>query len=132
MSKNMAHVHLGFGAVRPYLYGPTALLDLVCGALGGTEVARHVFSEKAFHLEVQIADSILVLELSDPPHVGGRPAATYVYVPDVDAVYAKALALGAQSISAPSDKPYQERAAALRDAFGNIWYVSTYIGGGKV
>jgi PhnB protein len=129
MTKDMSHVHLGFAAVRPYLYGPTTLLDLVCGALGGVEVARHVFGEKVFHLEVQIADSIVVLELSDPPHAGGRPAATYVYVPDVDAVYAKALSLGAQSISAPADKPYHERAAAMRDAFGNIWYVSTYTGG---
>lgn len=128
MKKNMSHVHMGFAAVRPYLYGPTALLNLVCGALGGVELARHTFNEKAFHLEVQIADSIVVLELSDPPHAGGRPAAVYVYVPDVDAVYAKALALGAQSINAPADKPYQERSAGVRDAYGNIWYVSTYTG----
>jgi len=94
MPKNMAHVHLGFGAGSALPLCPTALLDLVCGALGGTEVARHVFSEKAFHLEVQIADSILVLELSDPPHAGGAAGGNLCYVPDVDAVYAKALALG--------------------------------------
>ena len=75
MASDLSYVHMGRAAVRPYVYGPTGLLDLVCGALGGTEVARHAFSATAFHLEVQIADSIVVLELSDPPHAGGRPAA---------------------------------------------------------
>lgn len=128
MPKDLSYVHMGHAAVRPYVYGPTALLDLVCGAFGGTEVARHAFSATAFHLEVQIADSIVVLELSDPPHPSGRTSAIYVYLPDVDAAYAKALALGAQSAGEPSDKPYLERAGGVRDAYGNVWYISTFTG----
>jgi len=44
------------------------------------------------------------------PQAGGqwaaRPAALYLWVEDVDATYAKALAAGATSESAPEDKPY--------------------------
>jgi len=123
-----AHVRHGFGAMRPYLYGPNSVWDLARDAFGAVELERHAFGGTAFHIEARIGDSVFVLEAKDPPHEGGRPAAVYVYVPDVDAAYAKALALGAQSIAAPVDKPYRERACALRDAFGNTWYVSTYTG----
>jgi len=27
------------------------------------------------------------------------------------------------------DQPYHERQAGVRDAFGNIWYIATYVGG---
>jgi PhnB protein len=127
-----AHVRHGFGAVRPYIYGPGSVWTLMRDAFGAVELERHAFSNKAFHVEARIGDSAIVLEAADPPHPGGRPSAIYVYVADVDAVYAKALSLGAQSINAPADKPYHERAAALRDGFGNTWYVSTYTGGGKL
>jgi len=128
---NNTHVRHGFGVVRPYIYGPNSVWTLMREAFGAEELERHAFSDKAFHIEARIGDSSIVLEASDPPHASGRPAAIYVYVPDIDATYVKALAAGAASINAPTDKPYQERSAALRDAFGNIWYVSTYTGGGK-
>ena len=56
-------------------------------------------------------------------------ASIYVYVPDVDATYARALQAGAEPLAAPEDKPYQERLGGVRDAFGNVWYISTYVGG---
>ncbi len=40
----------------------------------------------------------------------------------------RALEMGAASIAAPEDKPYQERACGVRDSFGNAWYISTYVG----
>jgi PhnB protein len=48
------------------------------------------------------------------------------YVPDVDVTYARALAGGAESIAAPDDKPYDERAAGVRDRYGNTWWIATY------
>jgi uncharacterized glyoxalase superfamily protein PhnB len=56
-------------------------------------------------------------------------ASIYVYVEDADAAYARALGNGATSISPPEDKPYGERAGGVRDSFGNVWYISTYLGG---
>ena len=41
---------------------------------------------------------------------------------------ARAMAAGATSVAAPEDKPYQERAAGIKDSFGNTWYIATYTG----
>jgi len=49
-------------------------------------------------------------------------------VPDVDAVYARAMGSAARSLAAPEDKPYHERQAGFVDAGGNTWWVSTYLG----
>jgi PhnB protein len=51
-----------------------------------------------------------------------------LYVRDVDGAYKRALEAGASSLAPPEDRPYQERAAGLKDSFGNIWYIATYTG----
>jgi len=76
---------------------------------------------------LQIGDSLLWIEAGDLPE-GIRPwvGSVYVYVQDVDAVYQRALERGARSISAPDDKPYDERQAGFTDVANNTWWVSTY------
>jgi PhnB protein len=59
------------------------------------------------------------------------PCHLHLYVPDTDAMYARALRAGATSISAPEDKPYGERGAGVRDPFGNSWFIATYGKGAK-
>jgi len=59
------------------------------------------------------------------------PSYLHVYVPDVDDLYGRALKAGAQSVESPSTKPYGERSAAVRDPFGNTWYLATYLEGAK-
>src|SRR5688572_26527058 len=59
---------------------------------------------------------------------GSTPGSIYVYVPDVDGAYRRALERGAISVAGPEDKPYQERQAGVRDSFGNTWWISTYRG----
>jgi len=66
------------------------------------------------------------MELADPPHASGMPGTTYVYVPDVDASHAAALAAGASEVSAPEGKPYGERQSGVRDEYGNIWWIATF------
>ncbi len=56
------------------------------------------------------------------------PCHLHVYVPDTDAAYARALEAGATSIEAPQDKPYGDRSAGVRDAWGNSWFIATYLG----
>ena len=48
-----------------------------------------------------------------------------LYMPDVDAAYRRALAAGAVSVSEPADQGYGDRTGAVRDAFGNQWYIAT-------
>jgi PhnB protein len=49
-------------------------------------------------------------------------------VPDVDRVYERALAAGAESISPPRDLPYGDRSSGVRDPWGNHWWIATHLG----
>jgi PhnB protein len=128
MPQRLKYVRHGFGAVRPYVHGHLSLWDLVKGAFGAVEIERHEFGPLSFHIEAQIGDSVIVLETGDPPAPDATAGSIYVYVQDVDSAYRRALELGAKSVDAPMDKPYQERNAGVRDSFGNIWWISTYTG----
>ena len=127
MSSATKHIRHGVGSVRPYLYGRLDMLELVKRAFGAVEL-EHLPAGKGAHVEAKIGDSMIVMEVSDPPHPGGTPASIYVYIDDVDAAYQRALAAGATSVAAPEDKPYQERAAGVKDSFGNTWWIATYTG----
>jgi PhnB protein len=122
------HIRHGVGSVRPYLYGRLDMLELVKRAFGAVELERLEAGKGGFHVEAKIGDSMVVMEVSDPPHPGGKPASIYVYIDDVDSAYQRALAAGATTVAAPQDKPYQERAAGVKDSFGNIWWIATYTG----
>ena len=113
-------------AVRPYVYGSLALAKMVERAFGARELGRHEVGPNAFHLEFQIGDSVLVMELADPPHESGMPASIYVYVPGVDASHAAALAEGATEGSRPEGKPFGERQSGVRDEYGNVWWIATF------
>ena len=78
------------------------------------------------HIEVQVDDSIVVLELRDPPHESGFPGSIYVYVEDVDAAARLAKEYDVEVFAAPEDKPYEERQAGIRDSYGNVWWVAMY------
>lgn len=122
------YIRHGVGAVRPYLYGNLDLIDLLKQAFGAEELER-LPTPKGFHIEAKIGDSVVVLELGEfPPGISPTRASIYVYVADVDAAYQRALAAGATSSAAPEDKPYQERAAGVKDSFGNTWYFATFTG----
>jgi uncharacterized glyoxalase superfamily protein PhnB/uncharacterized protein YndB with AHSA1/START domain len=56
------------------------------------------------------------------PATGGRPPAVLmVRVPDVDAAYARAVALGAEGLAPPADHPDGDRQATVRDPAGHAW-----------
>ena len=57
-------------------------------------------------------------------------SAFYVYLEDVDAVYAAALAAGAESMETPGATPYGDRRAMVRDAWGNTWQIARWGGAG--
>jgi len=93
--------------------------------------AQRPGSSAIMHAEVQIGDSMI--EMADAnENVPSRPAALHIYVNDVDAVYARALAKGAKSIQPPTDQEYGERGASIVDEFGNHWYVATPLKGERI
>lgn len=121
------YIRNGSGRIRPYLHGPVSLPQFVADVLAAEEVERHQLGPRSFHVEFRLGDSALVVEAGElPADVEPWTNSVYAYVPDVDAAFAKAVALGAEPIAAPSDKPYQERQAGFRDAGGNTWWIATF------
>ena len=123
----------GFRTVQPYLVaadGP-ALLDFMKEVFGAEESCRLVGRTGGVHGETKIGDTMLMAGGAIPGRAFEgklKTSALHVYVPDTDAVYAKALAAGATSMGAPQDHEYGERGAGVKDAAGNYWYIATHKG----
>src|SRR5580700_8619534 len=131
-AKRVDPIPPGFRTVTPYLIakdGP-ALLEFAKQAFAGEETFRTVGSAGGLHGEVRIGDSMLMMGGGIPGkefRFAPNTHALHIYVEDVDAVYAKALAAGATVIDAPRDQEYGERSASVTDPAGNIWYIATHI-----
>ena len=131
MTDSKTHRRPGFATVTPYLMVENAhdLLAFMETVFSATVVSREDTGEgKIQNAEIRLGDSVLELaEARD--RWGVATAALHVYLPDVDAVYQRALKAGATSIHEVMDMPYGERAGGFKDASGNQWYVATYTGG---
>ena len=119
----------GLPALQPYLHGerPERLVDFLSRAFGAEELGRYSSPEgEILHVTLKFGDS--TLEISQ---AGGRyqpmPSMFYLYVPEVDAAYNKALEAGATSITPPADQAYGDRSAGVTDPFGNSWYMATHL-----
>lgn len=124
-----SHVRHGIGTVRPYLHGPATLPEFLEKTFQAVELERHDFGPESFHVELQIGDSVVVVEAGElPEDVPPWMGSVYVYVEDVDGVFRRALEHGAEPLAEPEDKPYDERQAGFLDAAGNTWWVATYAG----
>ena len=82
------------------------------------------------HATIEIAGATLEIaeaqgESQPSPHY------LHVHVPDTDATYTQALAAGATSVTPPADAPCGDRAATVKDPFGNTWFLATYLGAGE-
>ncbi|HEY6212451.1 MAG TPA: VOC family protein [Vicinamibacterales bacterium] len=124
-----SHIPAGFRTVTAYprVADATALVDFLTRVFGA-EKTLMVKSATGVHAEVRIGDSMLRIGGGAPDIAANVAPATnafHVYVPDVDAAYARAIEAGAQSLSAPADMPYGERGAGVKDPSGNIWYIAT-------
>ncbi|WP_080832403.1 VOC family protein [Cohnella massiliensis] len=79
------------------------------------------------HSEILVGDSIIMA--GEPMNeYGVFPASMYIYVPDCDSIYEKAIQNRAQSIMVPTDMTHAgERYGGVKDPFGNIWWIATHI-----
>ena len=94
-------------------------------AFGATEsICQRNPDNSVMHAELRVGDSLLMLGQAGGDWMA-LSAAVYVWVPDVDSIYAQALAAGANSQSAPEDKPYGHRNAGVVDSNGIIWWIGS-------
>jgi PhnB protein len=77
--------------------------------------------------EMRIGDSLLMVTSATERE--RFPAFLYVYVPQADEVYQRAIAAGATSLEAPIDTPYGDRRGMVRDPFGNIFQIAHRMAG---
>ena len=115
-------------AVYFHPVGAPKFIDFLQKAFGAEVVERHQSNEGfVYHAKVRIGDSIVEMgEAHDQWQQ--MPSAIYLYVEDVDATYKQALSAGATSALEPTNQPYGDRTAWVNDEFGNIWYLSTWLG----
>jgi PhnB protein len=64
---------------------------------------------------------------SAPPTVGGSPVNIFLYLKDVDKVFAAATAAGAKADMPPTDMFWGDRYAKVTDPFGHKWSMATHI-----
>jgi PhnB protein len=128
----------GYHSIQPYLMFKNCAeaIAFCCKAFGAKEKLRMARPDgRIAHAEIQIGDSVVMMADEAPEmdamsieHFGGSPASLLIYTEHCDAVYSSALAAGATSLREPTDQPYGDRMAGVRDPFGYKWFIATHIG----
>ncbi len=109
-------------------------LEFYTKALGAKERLKSLGpGGKIMHAELEIGDSVVFLsdefpEMGNrsPKTLGGTAGGIWLYVPDTDAMFKKAVAAGATAINEPVDMFWGDRTSRIRDPFGHEWSISTH------
>ena len=123
----MADTSETYRTVTPYLVVPDADAELTFlrAAFGATEqMCQRTEDNRVMHAEIRIGDSLVMMGQANRQWKA-LSGSLYLWVPDVDELYRKALAAGATSLSAPEDKPYGHRNAGVLDSCGITWWIGS-------
>jgi uncharacterized glyoxalase superfamily protein PhnB len=85
------------------------------------------------HCELKVGPASFMLTEEMPEHgslsplsIGGSASHAVLFVPDADAVYAKAVAAGAKPGMPMADQFWGDRSGSITDPFGHCWFISTH------
>lgn len=120
----------GYSTVSPYLIVTDAArtIGFLREVFGATPLRSFPDDTgRLMHAEVRIDDTVLMLAdcTTEWP---AMPSYVHVYVPDVDAVFARALAAGATAVQQPSQQGDEDKRGGVRDAGGTTWWIATRVG----
>lgn len=131
------HVPEGYHSVIPYLVvdGATEAIEFYKKAFQATELMRMPAPNgKIGHAEIKIGDSHVMLADEHPEQghrgpktIGGSPVGIMLYLEDVDARVAAAVAGGATVIRPVENQFYGDRMGAIVDPWGHHWYIATHV-----
>ncbi|KVW39116.1 VOC family protein [Burkholderia ubonensis] len=133
-------------SVKPIPEGMRTLTPhLICaGAADAIEFYRQAFNAveqmrlpapngKLMHACLTIGDSSLMLVDEMPEHgalgpkaLKGTPVCLHLFVPDVDAAIARAVAAGAKVTMPAADMFWGDRYGQVEDPFGHRWSLATH------
>jgi len=118
----------GYHTVTPYLIarGAQKTMDFLKNAFG----AEVLFEMKRpdgmiGHAELKIGDSRVMIA---DAHEKAQPnqLCLYLYVPNADATYQRAVTAGATSTMEMTDQFYGDRSGSVKDPAGNTWFIATH------
>ena len=126
----------GYHTVTPYIYVKSSAdaIAFYIKAFDAVETMRLLMPDGSVaHAEVQIGDSKIMLADENlqwgnksPQTLGGPSGGFCIYVPDVDAAYAKAVTAGATAVFPVTDQFYGDRSGRVADPFGHTWMLATH------
>jgi PhnB protein len=138
MAKNVKPVPEGYHTVTPYLVHRDAkrALEFYGKAFGAeTKLSMPSPDGRIMHAEIKIGDSIIFVcdefpetspETKSPQSAGCVTGAIFLYVPDVDALFKRAVAAGARVVTPVSDMFWGDRFGKIADPFGHHWGIATH------
>jgi len=118
----------GYHVVTPFVIvkGAAQFIDFMREAFKAVEIARVGEDGAIGHAEVRIGDSVVML-FDSKQEWPETPAFLRLYVEDCDDTYQQALKSGATSVTKPTNMPWGDRVARVRDPLGNLWWIMTRI-----
>jgi PhnB protein len=106
-----------------------AVIAFLQRGFGAVPIGRFASPEGiVMHAKVRIGDAAIEMGESYGEYQP-LPTMFYLYLPNVDAAYQRAIDAGAASIQRPHDEPRGERVAGVKDVFGNRWYMASQLTG---
>lgn len=122
-------------SLTPYIIvdGASRAIAFYKASFGATELVRLADAQgKIKHAEILIGGARLMLAdefpemgYRSPNTIGGSPVSFLLYVEDVDAFFARAIAGGATETTALADTFDGDRRGTLADPFGHVWLLAT-------
>ena len=130
MATQVKPIPEGYHTITPYLVvdGAEKIIRFMKEAFGAQPVFEPMMGPngKVMHAEFKIGNSIVMISDSSE-RAQATSAMLYLYVPNVDAVYQKAIKAGATSLMEPADQFYGDRSGGVTDVAGNRWHIGTHI-----
>jgi PhnB protein len=124
-----------YRGATPYLIVNNAAkaIEFYERAFGATEMVRLADATgKVMHAELRIdsapimlADEFPEMGYRSPQSLGGSPVSLLLYVADVDAQVARAIAAGAKETLPVADQFDGDRRGTLTDPFGHVWLLAS-------
>jgi PhnB protein len=132
----VSYLPAGMHNVTPHLVcaGAAEAMDFYAKAFGAVEQARLPGpGGKLMHGSTRIGDSTVMLVdenpewgMLGPKALKGTPVTVHLYVEDVDAAVARAVAAGATVRMPVADMFWGDRYGVIEDPFGHHWSLATH------
>jgi len=120
----------GVHTITPFLTvsDAAALLDFILRGLDDVKTIHEMKGADGtiWHADLKIGDSHLMLGQARKPEDAVH-SMLYLYVPDCDAAFRKALAAGGTVHSELQTQFYGDRHGCVKDPCGNQWWFATHV-----